>query len=908
MIFLLPGADLRGEVDPGKFEGLLNKLLAPGPLMAGHENLEHTDCLKCHDAGGGIPNKHCTDCHTGIETQIKLRKSFHGLMGGKSCIDCHSDHKGRDFNAMRFDEKNFDHTRTGFKLEGGHRGVECGECHQDKRTNKPIRQNEVRYFGTTTSCNSCHRDDDIHFFKGKFAKVECSQCHTVNNWQETQRFDHKKQTGYALQGSHSKVSCEECHTPLGKNQVKYDFPGLKTKKCRTCHDDHHGRRLSPKFQNGSCDTCHTQVKWPIARFDHRVTSFPLKGKHAVTDCAECHSQAGRGPVKRADFQWAGLKQNCQSCHADYHGYQSRQSFKTGNLGDCKQCHNESGWKANLRFNHNSQTRFPLEGKHLKNNCFDCHRTLKGRKAGPVNSPRMYHFKALQTKTCNVCHKSPHSSAFHKRFNNVSCASCHTPKGWNIMAASSMLRGDANFHDRTRFPLTGKHKAQNCKSCHLVKGKEVYKFPGAEKGFCANCHTNVHKKQFSRKFSAAPCALCHTTSNFVQRKPFNHSQTAYPITGAHKKIAGNCSKCHVPTRQLLPTKPPKRASKFQFAFEKSGFCENCHTNIHRGQFSKDFLAKTSCRECHTTSDFVRRKSFNHNLTNFKLTGKHAKIKDNCFKCHIKTKRMLPTQPPKPAHLFQFKGADRGYCENCHVNEHKNMFSKKFYSKPCITCHDPVGWTKLKAFNHNQTSFRLRYKHKQVDCKKCHVPTKNRFKHESKSRKGRYQFAELRTKNCQTCHKDPHRGANGARCTKCHTEAGWQNADNFHRDFTLEGVHFSLGCDECHINDRQLKGASEDCLTCHGVDDPHNGFLPNCKECHTQNFWEATTFSHDLTQFPLRGIHRLTDCRSCHNQGNYQALPTDCIGCHALDAQNVASPSHASSRFQACEQCHNSFSFK
>ena len=32
-------------------EGLLNQLLAPGPLTKNHKDLEGTDCLKCHSAG-----------------------------------------------------------------------------------------------------------------------------------------------------------------------------------------------------------------------------------------------------------------------------------------------------------------------------------------------------------------------------------------------------------------------------------------------------------------------------------------------------------------------------------------------------------------------------------------------------------------------------------------------------------------------------------------------------------------------------------------------------------------------------------------------------------------------------------------------------------------------------------------
>lgn len=908
MMFSQPGWTQQ-QSDSKKFEGLLNKLLAPGPLMKGHEHLEHKDCLKCHEPAGGVPNKLCMDCHTGIKKQVLSKQSFHGLMGGKDCIDCHKDHKGRDYNAVRFDQKNFDHNRTGFKLEGGHKGVECAECHTQKRTKKKIRQNEIRFFGTSDSCKSCHMDDDIHFFKGKFAKVECSTCHNVVDWKQAKEFDHKKETGYALIGTHSKISCEKCHAPKGKASAKYDFPELKTKKCLTCHVDQHKTNLSPKFRGGNCATCHNQIEWPIKNFNHKVTTFPLRGAHARTNCIDCHKQSSSvNRSKKGDYRWVGLNQDCKSCHADYHGFGNRKSPRLGPLDNCAQCHMENSWKQDLKFNHNTQTRFPIDGKHKKNQCFDCHVTQSGKKVGPPNTLRKYHFANLPQKTCEVCHRSPHSKEFHQRFKGVKCANCHTPKGWEIKAASSMLRGDKSFHNKTRFPLTGKHAQQDCKSCHVVKGKEVYKFPGFKRGFCDNCHVNVHKKQFSKEFAAKPCAVCHTTNDFVKRKPFNHNTTDYKITGAHKKIANNCVKCHIPTKKKLPTKPPKVAHKFIFKYAKAGYCENCHTNVHRNQFSKEFIAKTSCRECHTTVNFKKRKPFNHNLTDFKLTGKHAKIKNNCFECHVKTNKKLPTNPPKVAHKFQFPGKNKGFCENCHVNEHKDMFRKKFYSKPCAECHVTKNWTQRKPFDHNKTRFKLRYKHKKVDCKECHVPTKKRFKQGPKNRKGKFAFPELKTKNCAACHTDPHKGANGARCTKCHTEAGWENADNFHRDFTLKGVHLLLGCDECHINDRVLKGASDDCTVCHSQDDPHNGFLQPCQDCHTQNFWHATTFSHDLTQFPLRGAHRLTDCRSCHNQGNYQALPIDCIGCHAADAQSVTTPSHASSRFDNCEQCHNPFSFK
>jgi hypothetical protein len=49
---------------------------------------------------------------------------------GKDCATCHSDHHGRKFDMVRFDEKKFDHNLAGYKLEGAHAKVDCRECHK----------------------------------------------------------------------------------------------------------------------------------------------------------------------------------------------------------------------------------------------------------------------------------------------------------------------------------------------------------------------------------------------------------------------------------------------------------------------------------------------------------------------------------------------------------------------------------------------------------------------------------------------------------------------------------------------------------------------------------------------------------------------------------------------------------
>ena len=93
----------------------------------------------------------------------------------------------------------------------------------------------------------------------------------------------------------------------------------------------------------------------------------------------------------------------------------------------------------------------------------------------------------------------------------------------------------------------------------------------------------------------------------------------------------------------------------------------------------------------------------------------------------------------------------------------------------------------------------------------------------------------------------------------------------------GVHLLLGCNDCHVDDRMLRGASEDCMVCHGKDDPHNGFLTLAKTAIPRTSGLRRPLV-TILQFPLKGVHRLVDCRSCHNQATmklYQQIVSGAI---------------------------------
>lgn len=813
-------------------QGILNKLLSPGPLMLGHEKLEHVDCLKCHEAGKGVPDSKCLDCHKNIKKSIKKKKSFHGKVK-KSCFECHPDHKGRDYDSTIVDEDNFDHKKTGYDLTGKHADLKCSKCHTRKRTKKRTRKNDIRWFGNATTCFECHKKDSKHYYTGKWKKMDCGKCHTEKRWDDIHDFDHTKDTEFELRGAHQKLKCNDCHV-VGKGKRKrgkYKWKNLKTKKCLSCHDDQHKGKFSNKMKKKDCTECHSETKWKIRVFNHNVTGYKLEGKHAKLKCSKCHNQNDVNKGKKLkDWHWKGLKKNCVSCHKDYHGFDKKVSKRYKDLKNCKLCHDQLSWKEDIDFDHNLDTKWKITGKHKQVACFQCHvqkgnqlslEYKKGRitpfnkKKAKINVPRNYHWAKLKTETCTNCHKNPHLKTFKPKLLKKKCTECHVTQNWHTIRKN---KGGFDHNVDTDFKITGQHKKLKCNDCHVRNGREYFKFENAEKQYCVSCHTNVHVGQFSKKFSDKACSECHTTKTFKKIKKFNHKKTRFKLTGRHKNIQNKCSKCHVRSNFVLKTKPPKRGNKFQFGF-----------------------------------------------------------------------------------------ANEGFCESCHKNEHKNQFHKKFYSLPCTDCHITKTFKKTKKFDHNRARFELKGKHKKLKCTKCHVKTRQRYSRRPFRRKRKFIFQNIMKAECSICHKDKHNGSFGTRCSECHNEESWKSTVDFHKNFTLSGVHYALDCNECHTDRRSLEGQGERCQTCHQKDDIHHGSLPNCGECHRQQFWEVTAFKHSLTNFPLRGSHRSLDCASCHSTGIYQGTSDECISCHLQDAQNAVSPPHTGGGFTECSDCHNQFIF-
>ena len=101
--------------------------ISPGDLSEAHAELEGmSNCTLCHDLGDKVSDRKCLDCHTEIQSLINNNRGYHAesTVKAKDCFECHSDHHGRKFDMVRFDEDNFDHDLTGYGLEGKHEEVD----------------------------------------------------------------------------------------------------------------------------------------------------------------------------------------------------------------------------------------------------------------------------------------------------------------------------------------------------------------------------------------------------------------------------------------------------------------------------------------------------------------------------------------------------------------------------------------------------------------------------------------------------------------------------------------------------------------------------------------------------------------------------------------------------------------
>jgi hypothetical protein len=189
------------------------------------------------------------------------------------------------------------------------------------------------------------------------------------------------------------------------------------------------------------------------------------------------------------------------------------------------------------------------------------------------------------------------------------------------------------HSQTRFPLTGSHVAVACGDCHTVAADFKPKPTAAyhwQNLACTACHADPHRGQLNALMrpggehrTPLSCESCHSTESWKEFSRFDHSQTSFPLVGAHRTTL--CSGCH---RSPNP-KAGLRNADFKAAPTK---CEACHADVHGLQFAK--AGVTACAECHDSAKW-KPSLFDHDTrTSFALEGAHRNV--GCEKCHKLTR--------------------------------------------------------------------------------------------------------------------------------------------------------------------------------------------------------------------------------------------------------------------------------
>jgi len=506
-------------------------------------------------------------------------------------------------------------------------------------------------------------------------KKDCFDCHSDHHGRkfDMTRFDEKnfkhELSGYELEGKHEIIDCRKCHVAdnISDNEIKKrpdTFLGLN-QDCIACHDDFHQSTLS----SDDCLSCHDMNAFnPAPRFDHNKADFVLKEKHKDVDCIECHVKTTKNGKEFQEFNAVPFS-DCNSCHEDPH--------KDKLPGNCMNCHSEisfTNFNSLTSFNH-SLTSFDLKGKHGSTDCFACHKDPKDPLLVFQDN------KNINENNCVKCHSDQHEGKY-----GLDCAQCHSENSFISLKKMNFFN-----HDLTDFHLSGKHLQVDCKECHKGRYSKAIEFTS-----CNNCHEDYHRGEFKRDDISPDCNACHSLEEGFEYSLFtldDHQTTSFPLQGAH--TATPCFACHVSEEE----------DRWTFV-DLGSECNECHEDMHLGSLDETYFKGNSykCTVCHTNEAWSSL-NFDHDLTNWRLEGKHTSV--DCKDCHF---------PDDKSEKLIFEELD-GNCASCHENVHEDKFAIEGVTD-CNRCHVTSSWFPEK-FDHSTTAFPLEGRHAEIKCEACHL---------------------------------------------------------------------------------------------------------------------------------------------------------------------------------------------
>jgi Cytochrome c7 and related cytochrome c/Cytochrome c3 len=444
-----------------------------------------------------------------------------------------------------------------------------------------------------------------------------------------------------------------------------------------------------------------------------------------------------------------------------------------------------------------------------------------------------------------------------------CRSTGERSGWFALLVVTVLLAPSPVWGATieKLLMPGKvsqahvKQEEDCASCHDRADKS------RQRALCLACHKDVAVDVQGNRglhgrlpnIATGECKGCH--SEHLGREgdivkfslaAFDHQATDFALEGAHRSLA--CEACHRPR------------TKFRQA---GSACTDCHAkaDVHRGQLGKD------CGSCHGNLSWAGGR-FDHDKTRFRLADAHAQVA--CNACHLGGR---------------YKGTPLR-CVSCHTPDDTHAGAR---GDKCQDCHTTAAWNTARFDHAREAQFPLEGRHARIACGACH-------------RSGNLE--DDLPRDCVGCHRadDSHAGRFGADCAKCHGHEQWKVEGYDHAARTgvaLAAGHERLACHTCHTTDLKRQAPRKTCADCHRAVDPHGGALGGaCDTCHGTEHWrEGIRFDHDLTDYPLLGLHILPTCAQCHTTKAFKGAPRNCVQCHARDDV------HAGKLGSDCAACHS-----
>lgn len=608
--------------------------------------------------------------------------------------------------------------------------------------------------------------------------------------------------------------CLACHKELAATLSQgsgfHAAPDTRGQRCASCHPDHAGADLA-------------LIQWPGGsreRFPHAQAGWSLQQSHATADCLDCHqakyqqagviSQAPRGATPR----WVGLTTRCASCHTDVH----RGALKD----DCTACHDAGKWTITPGFQHDT-TGYALTGKHRSVACADCHATPRLATRRDATGQVIPVYRPIPHAGCTACHADPHKGGL-----GGDCATCHSTTGFKVIDRKQF------DHQRTRYPLAGKHATVKCASCHGAFGNEQQKRPPF--ATCGTCHRDAHRGSATIAGKPVDCASCHTVATFSPASftPAQHRETRYPLEGRHASTS--CGACH--TRDSSASGLARWGTARVVIRPAAATCRDCHADDHGSQLlGRD--DQGACSSCHTVAGWTpsRFGAREHAALRLPLSGKHATI--SCSACHAVNR---PGLPPIAATASLGKAKLRFritevQCADCHQDPHRGRFAvarDSLSAMACSDCHDATAFrpSTLTVDQHRLTGFTLDGAHGATPCVACHKTLANPRRPTTALLRGAIvPVMNLEVaRNCADCHRTPHGDqfstrSDGGRCESCHDAQAFAPASRFDHNrgttFSLRGAHERVPCRSCHTIERNGDGT------------PRQRFRPlsaQCESCH------------------------------------------------------------------------------